>query len=75
MIDGCCRAAIQLDFLLPLLQVDLAQIMLLHQLDDGPSYDIYILRSFAVSAWQWLSDAAGEYGIAVRGRGQGGDRF
>ena len=49
--------------------------MLLHQLDDEPSYDIYIHRSFAVYAWQWLSDAAGEYGLAVRGRGQGGDRF
>ncbi len=44
--------------------------MLLHQLDDEPSYDIYIHRSFAVYAWQWLSDAAGEYGLAVRGRGQ-----
>jgi sarcosine oxidase subunit gamma len=43
--------------------------MLLHQLDDGPSYDIYIHRSFAVYAWSWLSDAAREYGLAVmRGR-------
>jgi sarcosine oxidase subunit gamma len=43
--------------------------MLLHQLDDGPSYDIYIHRSFAVYAWTWLSDAAREYGLAVtRGR-------
>ena len=41
--------------------------MLLHQLDDGPSYDIYIHRSFAVYAWRWLSDAAREYGLAVRG--------
>ena len=41
--------------------------MLLHQLDDGPAYDIYIHRSFAVYAWNWLSDAAGEYGLSVRG--------
>ena len=41
--------------------------MLLHQLDDGPSYDIYVHRSFAVYAWNWLSDAAREYGLAVRG--------
>lgn len=41
--------------------------MLLHQLDDGPSYDVYIHRSFAVYAWNWLSDAAREYGLAVRG--------
>jgi sarcosine oxidase subunit gamma len=41
--------------------------MLLHQLDDGPSYDIYVHRSFAIYAWNWLSDAASEYGLAVRG--------
>jgi sarcosine oxidase subunit gamma len=41
--------------------------MLLHQLDDGPAYDVYVHRSFAVYAWNWLSDAAGEYGLAVRG--------
>jgi sarcosine oxidase subunit gamma len=41
--------------------------MLLHQLDDGPSYDIYIHRSFAVYAWKWLEDAAGEYRLSVRG--------
>jgi sarcosine oxidase subunit gamma len=45
--------------------------MLLHQLDDVPSYDIYIHRSFAVYAWQWLSDAAAEYGLAIGGRGRG----
>jgi sarcosine oxidase subunit gamma len=41
--------------------------MLLHQLDDGPGYDIYIHRSFAVYAWKWLEDAAGEYGLSIRG--------
>lgn len=41
--------------------------MLLHQLDETPSYDIYIHRSFALYAWNWLSDAAGEYGLAVHG--------
>jgi sarcosine oxidase subunit gamma len=40
--------------------------MLLHQRDDGPSYDIYIHRSFAVYAWKWLEDAAGEYGLSIR---------
>jgi sarcosine oxidase gamma subunit len=42
--------------------------MLLHQLDDGPCYDIYIHRSFAVYAWNWLSDAAREHGLAVRSK-------
>ena len=41
--------------------------MLLHQLDDSPSYDVYVHRSFAVYAWRWLCDAAREYGLAVRG--------
>jgi len=41
--------------------------MLLHQLDDGPGYDIYSHRSFAVYAWKWLEDAAAEYGLSIRG--------
>jgi sarcosine oxidase, subunit gamma len=41
--------------------------MLLHQRDDSPSYDIYVHRSFAVYAWNWLCDAASEYGLSVRG--------
>jgi len=41
--------------------------ILLHQLDDAPSYDIYVHRSFAVYVWNWLRDAASEYGLAVRG--------
>lgn len=31
----------------------------------GPSYDLYVLRSFADYLWRWLEDAAGEYGVAV----------
>ena len=45
--------------------------MLLHQLDDAPRYTIYVHRSFAVYAWNWLSDAAREYGCSVRGAGRG----
>lgn len=45
--------------------------MLLHQLDDSPSYDIYVHRSFVVYAWRWLCDGAREYGLAVRGRRRG----
>jgi sarcosine oxidase gamma subunit len=40
--------------------------MLLHQLDDGPGYDIYVHRSFAIYAWSWLADASREYGLSVR---------
>lgn len=39
--------------------------MLLHQLDDRPSYDIYVHRSFAEYAWRWLEDAGAEYGVAI----------
>lgn len=43
--------------------------MLLHQLDESPSYDVYIHRSFAVYAWNWLCDGAREYGLTVHGGG------
>ena len=37
----------------------------LHQLDDEPSYDLYVLCSFSEYLWLWLEDAAQEYGLAV----------
>lgn len=40
---------------------------LIHQVDDEPSYDIYVLRSFAEYLWLWLEDAAREYGMTVVG--------
>ena len=39
--------------------------ILLHQLDDGPTYDLYVPRSFAEYLWAWLEDASLEYGMAV----------
>jgi sarcosine oxidase subunit gamma len=39
--------------------------VLIHQVDDEPAYDVYVLRSFAEYLWLWLEDAAREYGIAV----------
>lgn len=39
--------------------------VLIHQRDDGPSYDLYVGRSFATYLWRWLEDAAHEYGSAV----------
>ena len=35
--------------------------MLLHQIDNVPTFDIYIHRSFAAYAWAWLEDASMEY--------------
>jgi sarcosine oxidase subunit gamma len=36
--------------------------VILHQLDDRPSYDVLPRRSFAEYLWMWLSDAVAEYG-------------
>ena len=37
--------------------------IVLHQRDDGPSYDVDCRRSFAPYVWAWLEDAAAEYGV------------
>ncbi|TSD90095.1 hypothetical protein FFK22_004150 [Mycobacterium sp. KBS0706] len=37
----------------------------LWQLDDGPTYEIAIYRSFAGSLWRWLEASAAEFGCAV----------
>ena len=39
---------------------------LLHLVDDTPTFEITILRSFADYMWVWLADAAQEYGVALR---------
>jgi len=33
-------------------------VALIHQLDDEPSYDLYVDRTFAEYLWLWLEDAA-----------------
>jgi len=35
--------------------------LLLHQLDDRPTFHLYVDRSVARYAWDWLSDAANEF--------------
>jgi sarcosine oxidase, subunit gamma len=43
--------------------------VLIHLLDDdperGPSYDVYVARSFAHYLWIWLEDAGREYGALI----------
>lgn len=41
--------------------------ILLHQTDDKPSYDIYVLKSFADYLWQWMGLVAEDFGMAVAG--------
>lgn len=35
--------------------------VLIHQLDDTPTYDIFVLCSFSRYLWDWLADAAKEF--------------
>ncbi|UEM03155.1 hypothetical protein JL101_024805 [Skermanella rosea] len=35
--------------------------IILHQIDDAPTYDVYPRRSFTEYTWMWLSDAMAEY--------------
>lgn len=35
--------------------------ILIHQRDDAPTYDIYVLCSFSRYLWDWLADAAKEF--------------
>jgi methylglutamate dehydrogenase subunit D len=37
------------------------------QVDAAPTYEFAMLRSFAVSFWEWIADAAAEFGVAVGG--------
>ena len=47
-------------------QTNLAGIpVLIHAVTDEPTYDIYVPRGFALSAWEWLLDAALEFGCRV----------
>jgi len=50
-------------------QTPLGQVAaLIHALDDGPSFDLYLPRSLAHSAVESLIDAATEFGVAISGR-------
>ena len=35
------------------------------QIDSAPTYEFAMFRSFAISFWEWLVDAAAEFGVAV----------
>lgn len=39
--------------------------VLLHCVDDNPTVDLYVARSYAVSFWEWLTEAAAEFGYRV----------
>jgi sarcosine oxidase subunit gamma len=35
------------------------------QVDETPTYELAMFRSFAAAFWEWLADSAAEYGFAV----------
>jgi sarcosine oxidase subunit gamma len=39
--------------------------VMIHLVDDTPTFEITILRSFADYLWAWLTDAGREYGVAL----------
>jgi sarcosine oxidase subunit gamma len=39
--------------------------ILLHQIDDKPSYDIYVLKSFSDYLWRWSEKIAADFGLAI----------
>jgi len=39
----------------------------LWQLDDAPTYEFAVFRSYAAAFWRWLIDSAAEFGAAVKG--------
>jgi sarcosine oxidase subunit gamma len=40
--------------------------VVLHQTDNAPSYEIYVLKSFSDYLWRWLGLIAEDFGMAVR---------
>ena len=40
--------------------------VLLHQTDNAPSYEIYILKSFSDYLWRWIGLIAEDFGLAVK---------
>jgi heterotetrameric sarcosine oxidase gamma subunit len=38
---------------------------LIHAVDAAPTFDLYVARSYAQTAWEWLTESAAEYGYRV----------
>ncbi len=39
----------------------------LWQLDEAPTYEFAVFRSYAAAFWRWLIDSAAEFGVTVKG--------
>jgi len=40
-------------------------VMILDQVDDAPTYEVYVQNSFADYVWVWIEQAAAHYAIAI----------
>ena len=40
--------------------------VLIHQTDNAPVYEVYVLKSFADYLWRWIGLVAEDFGLAVR---------
>jgi sarcosine oxidase subunit gamma len=40
--------------------------VLLHQTDNAPTYEIYVLKSFSDYLWRWIGLIAEDFGMTVR---------
>jgi sarcosine oxidase subunit gamma len=40
--------------------------VLLHQTDNAPSYEIYVLKSFSDYLWRWIGLIAEDFGMVVK---------
>ena len=76
VIDGLCaravlRKGIPLDFDPDVFRVDQAALTGLHHTPilihraGADCYELYAMRSFALSVWEWLTDAALEFGYDI----------
>ena len=76
VIEGACaravlRKGIPLDFDPDVFRVDQAALTGLHHTPilvhraGADRYEIYAMRSFALGVWEWLIDAALEYGYDI----------
>lgn len=47
-------------------QTPMAQVgVLMHQIDDTPTYDLYVYSGFAHSFWHWLTEGAAQFGYTA----------
>jgi len=47
-------------------QTSMAQVgVLMHQVDNSPTYDLHVYSGFALSFWHWLTESSAQYGYKV----------